>query len=178
MKVYKLKSDLDNYQWLIPTEQSQWRAFWQISEGRSVSRDWSPIQLQVTPDSIDLPMGDSPHLMSGVPLLTNHGMEHLHRFMEKDVEFLQVFLDQTPLWAVNVVSIVDTLDLASSDVVYWQGDLKKIKCYSFRSDKLEGRSIFRIPQTVVSEVFVSEEVKLAIAKAGLKGLICELVWKG
>lgn len=96
------------------------------------------------------------------------------------VEMLPLECGETggsPLWAVNVIRVVDCLDHKQSEFTYFKsGSIKGIRRYVFKPGCLEGQHLFRMPEHNYGWVIASDTFKNRVKSCGLTGLEFELAW--
>ena len=101
-------------------------------------------------------------------------------FYNEDVEFLKVDVDGAFVWAVNVLYVEECLDIKNSRINYFKAsnDVKKIERYAFDKKKIrKGKNIFKIPQTIRTEVYASNAFIDKVEESGLIGLEPKLLWE-
>jgi hypothetical protein len=78
----------------------------------------------------------------------------------------------------NVTRVIDALDESKSDIVRFQGKSKilDIESHYFCEEKLARTAIFKIPQIVTMDVFVTDLFVERVQTEGLKGFRFPLVW--
>jgi len=97
------------------------------------------------------------------------------------VELLPLECEETggsPLWAVNVIRVVDCLDHSQSKINYFRsGNIAGIARYVFKPGCLEGQHLFRMPEHNYGWVIASDTFKNRVEGCGLTGLVFELAWE-
>lgn len=118
---------------------------------------------------------DMPWFRHNVPVLKERALEALGSVLSTDGEFLPLDCDEGQLWAFNVTTVLDALDLDHSDLIrFSSGRIMKVNSYAFRTDKLRAVSAFRIPQ--MSSLFVTGDV--VTHAAALDGVGFRMLWEG
>ena len=80
---------------------------------------------------------------------------------------------------MNVLNVVDCLDYEKSEFEYSPRNSNKIigfKKFAFKFDKVIGHHIFKIPETLRADIFISDELKQKIENSGLKGFKFIEMW--
>jgi hypothetical protein len=144
--------------------------------GKPFKGTWKDVEIGLDPRR--LPKGDTPSLIPGVPIFNRRAMDALRDVLEHNGELLPVIIVGEEYFLFNVTTVVDALDASNSEVIRFNGSTKvlNIRSYSFFSEKLSGRSIFKIPQTPTGDVFVTDAFVKRVNSAALKGFWFPLVW--
>ena len=73
---------------------------------------------------------------------------------------------------INVLEVVDCLDPINTKLVINEvsGNITAVRDHAFRAEPLEGKHIFKTPQTAGLEVLVSDKFKEIVEANDLKGL--------
>jgi hypothetical protein len=139
-----------------------------------VGEKWSPPRLQLFVDDgeADKPEGDFPSFGGVVPLLASKSaLELLQPLIERDVEVLDIHADFGDYFALNVLSR-ECLDREASVLKRFRdGGIMAVEAYAFLPKAVENAHVFRIPEEIMSCVFVDEAFKTAVEEGGLKGLL-------
>lgn len=139
--------------WVVPRLSPKWREHKLVGE--------------VDPEN-DFPGEGGPSRLT--PVFSERAVEGLRDFLQPNGELLPV---RTPLgkyYAFNLTKVVDALDLKRSIVVHGTGKWKTwgIRRFFFRPKRVEGLTIFRIPQ-LPSSIFVTEPFVERVNQLGLNG---------
>jgi hypothetical protein len=103
--------------------------------------------------------------------MTIRAAESLRPLMEGHGEFLP--LGGTPPWVVwNCTRVVDALDLTMTEgQVYPSSTLfMRVSRYVLRAAVVQSETIFKVPERVTSDLFVSERWRAAVLASNLHGL--------
>jgi hypothetical protein len=124
------------------------------------------------------PFNDNPGMM-GYPVFSKRAVDALRDFLKPNAEVLPLSSTVGPYYLINVTTIADVLNWRKSKVVWFIGEKpiasSNILDYQFFPKKLEGRSIFRIPESV-TRIFVTEEFARRVRDHGLIGFQLVKVW--
>lgn len=177
MKVYRYVPDSDNFDSLILREEDAFIRDRFIS-GDPIGDSWQPAEL------IEYSMGnqgDFPSLHRWIPALSQKAWNNLQKEIYKEVEGLPALSHPTrsSYYLLNVLSVIDCLNHESSEISYNRvtGRVSRIRHYSFFDKELEGKKIFKIPETMGLEVFVTDLFKILVEQKVLQGLILEPVFE-
>lgn len=128
----------------------------------------------------DKGIGDVLGLTVGAIVVKEKAMKFLEPLIGNCVEFLPVMYEQNQqLWLMNVLNVVDCFDLDNSEVSYFRSNPAKVMSYdkfAFKEKRIEGHKIFKIPETIQAQIFVTDELKSLIESSELKGFYFELMW--
>lgn len=111
--------------------------------------------------------------MNSAPVLSKKAVEALEPLIGQHCEILPLIeLRGKPFYALNVLTTVDCLDKAGSDIFYASDDsshILRIRSYKFDENKLPlNIPIFKIPDDVGC-VFVTRSFIDAVIEMGLRG---------
>lgn len=160
MNVYILEAQPNSYQNIVPIQEESWDVFREFN-GKSLSATWSPICVRILHDSSDnknLRPGDFPSLASHVPVFDSQVLSVLGDILRKNGEILPLKCDHGDYFAYNVTKIIDALDMDNSEFKRFKTSnrIMRIVKYSFRQNLLDKASIFKLPQSPLSNVFVTD----------------------
>lgn len=146
--------------------------------GSLVRSDWHPPAIEPIDDATggDLPWSDFP-CFGGVPLLARKAQEVLRATLKGHGEVLPTCGMDGQFSILNVTAVADVLDEAGSELTRFEssGHVMSVVRYSFDATKYDGQPIFKIPQLVQSNIFVSDEFVRAVGDARLTGFEFEQV---
>jgi len=90
---------------------------------------------------------------------------------------LDVVNSDQALVALNVTTLVDALDLEKAAVKrFSSGRIMRILRYAFLPGKIAGLVLFKIPETVLQDVYAGEGFLEAFRASELEGFVFKLVW--
>jgi hypothetical protein len=124
------------------------------------------------------PFNDNPGMML-YPVFSKRAVDALRNFLKPNDEILPLSSPVGSYYLINVTTVADVLNWRKSKVVWFIGEkpiaASNILDYQFFRKKLEGRSIFRIPESV-TRIFVTEEFAQRVREHGLIGFQLVKVW--
>ena len=169
----------EGFEWIAPVSKEHYEIL--RFDGTPRRRDWKPILVERVSEprrGIRLVDSDFPWLGGGGLALRERAREVLGARLEPYAELLPLESD-APVWAVNVTKVVDALDEDRSEVLRFEtsNDIMDVKRYEFRKEVVEGLLIFKVPQLLRADPFVSEEFVELVEGSGLKGLAFRLLWE-
>ncbi len=164
MKIYRYVPDVDEYDCLDNV--GDWSAF---DQGVRLAPHWRPTRVAV--DARAGRSGDFPSLLGAIPVLSARAWKALQGLIGERVEALPLDCAAGPYFAINVLDHIDALDYPRSEVERFDdGGVMAIDSYAFKPKVLQGRHIFKLPETAPAETLVSGELKALVEKHKLKGL--------
>jgi len=177
---FRVRHALDEYESLTASEQDIQRlvsidAF----KGQPLRPVWIPFPVwsqQSYEDGASRLPGDFANFVSGALAMTIRAAESLRPLMEGRGEFLP--LGGTPPWVVwNCTRVVDALDFAKTEGhAYPSGKhFMQVSRYVLRAAAVHSETIFKVPERVTSDLFVSERWRAAVLESNLHGLDFEQV---
>jgi hypothetical protein len=181
INVYKLTATTDVFASITTESGADWDRIRQV-DGRPLKDHWSPIRLQWIKrleDGTPLRSTDFPWLASHVPIFSERAVEALRSLLRESGELLELDCEGERLLALNVMRFVDALDVSASKITYF-ADGKKvmdIRSYAFRRDALLSVPLFKLPQTPLGHVFVTDPFVAAVEGAELVGFQFDPVWE-
>lgn len=168
MKIYKYIADSDIYDSLL-FEEKDWDKADYFASGDRLPPELKYFSLQ---DHIVGKKGDFPSLNPHIPVFTPKAWKQLNHLLSQ-IETLS--LNQGEYMALNVLNIVDALDKTQSELTQNRvtGRVSSIQKYVFMEEKLHNKHLFKIPETLGLEVYVSDTFKKVVEDNGLEGLSFE-----
>ena len=175
MKIWKLKSELDKYDILMPTVPFTGDEI-QSFDGRS-HKDWTPLDVKRMYPEENLPLSDAPGFT--IPVFSENAVDALKYLMEGQIELLNLNFKEKKYYGINVINVLNVLDYENAEYKLFKssGRIMKIMKYEFRvCDELYESNIFKIVDEPRSYVFVSNEFKQCVEDNNLSGFKFQLVW--
>lgn len=178
MKVYRLRNDIDRYQYFLVEEESQALTLGTDCAPRLAS--WRPPRVFIY-EPLHRP-GALYNFSYDSPIFSSHATEVLRMFLEMAGELLPLPYEGEVYTLLNVTECINCLDHDRSEWRYVEGQRRGgIKCYMFHRTRFSESLIFKIPETHRSEVLVldredGEGFVDAIQAHGLEGIDLELLW--
>jgi hypothetical protein len=120
---------------------------------------------------------DYPTVGFTVPAFSRRAVDALRDLLEPNGELLPLISDAGEYYAYNITVFADVLDVEHSEIV-WGLDYKFISSitrHEFHADRLNGLSIFSLPQMVLS-YYVTNEFVERIREHRLNGFDVPKVW--
>jgi len=183
MKVYRIRTDANNFQSFYPIDEKIWDTNLLIFDGASRKKDWIPLEVYVL--QTKLKRGNFFKLCPGSLVVDKYAIDSLASFFEMSGELLPIFFDNTEYNILNVTECVNVLNQENTNWVNGQSTGKKIRIekYSFLPERFVEVPLFKIPETCKSEILTitgikdpDYEFKTKVEKLGLQGLIFEEIW--
>lgn len=176
MRVYTLRADYNKYRGLyyLPEDIVEFnRRF----DGASMKNTWTGAEaFSFIPEK--LPKGDTPGFSTHIPVLSSRAVAALSDLLEENGELLPIACDKEDYYLFNVTRVVDALDESNCELDRFpNGRIMDVVRYSFFPDKLEGVNVFKIPQAVLMDVFVTDLFVQRVKTAGLGGFKFREVWR-
>ena len=102
----------------------------------------------------------------------------LRATLGEDGEMLPLDCPEADLKVLNVLRVVDALDLERSKLVRFPstGRIMTVESHIFHAERLRGVKVFKVPELLRTEAFVTDEVVKLVESSGLKGVGFRLVW--
>lgn len=179
VKVYRLRNDVDRYQYFLTNEDS---------DVMSIVMDCSPRLVSWVPPGVFIyePLhkpGAMYNFTSGSPIFSPHATEVLRDFLEMAGELLPLPYEGETYTLLNVTECINCLDQKSSEWRYSPSGEQAggVKRYIFHPKRFSESLIFKIPETHRGEVLLLDredgEGFLDVARAqGLEGFRLDLLW--
>jgi hypothetical protein len=183
MDVYLLVSDADRYENLTVAEGADVNVLLDRFDGRPMRTSWSPLEVEVIRDArhAGRPASDFPLLFGPVPVLSERAARALGDLLAGAGELLPLGADGEGYHALNVTRVIDALDEQRSRVKRFRssGRIMRVLSYAFRPEAIGDAAIFKIPQMVKSDVFLTDRFAAAVRRAELTGLAWDrMLWSG
>jgi RNA polymerase subunit RPABC4/transcription elongation factor Spt4 len=125
------------------------------------------------------PCPDFPGLVDHIPVFSRGAVEALAKLLTPNGELVPLTCNDCDreMLAYNVTRVVDALDPARADVAPGDGkQARDVRSYTFRSQALAETSIFKLPETALKHVYVTEPFVDRVLEEGLQGFVFELMW--
>ena len=176
MRIWKLFSEVDKYENLIPVKKltvDQRHAF----DGRKLKPSWKPLAVKRMGSPGKLELSDSPGFT--IPVFSEKAMKVLRPLISDSIEELELLFKEKEYVGVNVITVLDVIDYEKS-VYKMFSDGNRImyfEKYVFsETEELKKHHIFKIKDESVNKPFVSDEFKKVVEENGLTGFRFQLVW--
>jgi hypothetical protein len=176
MVVYTLDADVNTYRPLFFTDSEHVVEFNRLFDGTPLKKVWTERNdFAFVPRR--LPKGDTPGFSTHIPVFNHKAVRALVDLVEGNGELLPITCGTEQYFVFNVTNIIDALDEANCELQrFSSGRIMDVMRYSFFEEKLTGATVFKIPQAVLMDVFVTDPFVERVSKAGLKGFKFRKVW--
>jgi hypothetical protein len=176
MKLHILDADVDAYRPIYYTNNDDMFEFDRSFDGRSMQKVWNA-QHKFAFVPRFLLKGDTPGYMTHIPVFSPEAVQALAHFLEPNGELLPIICDEESYFVYNVTRVIDALDEAKSEIErYDSGNIMDILRFSFFPEKIGRTTVFKVPQCILTDVFVTELFVKSAQEAKLKGFKFRLVW--
>lgn len=182
MKIYKIKADVNNYQWIVPSNKDDIREklFFECQPKKA---NWQPLDMYVfNPKKKE----GNFYSLGGIGALVfdEKALDAMLTIFEMAGEILPINVEGTALYILNVLDCVNCLDKEKSTWDYYEdGSRGRILSYAFHANRMTEGSIFKIPETCKTEVMIYSDIKddeedfmLLYKRYGLTGMIFEEIF--
>lgn len=177
MHVYMLRAHSDHFQCFIMPDGDLFEFAGRFN-GRSMKRTRIKAKITVDPSSRSTPKGDYPSLIPGVPVFSRRAVTSLSDLLEGNGQVLPVQIGHEEYFLFNATRVVDALDESQSKIIRFpeSSEVLNIRSHFFFKDKIVGLTIFKIPQVITKDVFVTDVFVERVHSAGLKGFWFPVLW--
>lgn len=176
MAIWHVRPDPDHFRSFTPSELTPSEILERKSvfnTGKSVIHDWTPIRATLFDYSGEdsKPIGDFASFGGTVPLvISKKGVDLLSPLIEKDIEILDLQTDSGTFYLLNVFAH-DCLNISKSSLrLFSSGRIMGVDKYVFKAECIENHHIFRVPQEIMSRIFVDAAFRELVYKHKLQGL--------
>jgi hypothetical protein len=135
------------------------------------------LTVEYDPDLPDLPISDFPTLtLPHIPIFSRLAVETLEPLLRANGELVPLNTpDDAEMFAFNVTSVVSALSPKSQIVYFSSGRILDVKQYVLDETRLTDATIFKLPETVLMDVFVNDQFVALVERANLRGFSFEPV---
>ncbi|WP_028592457.1 imm11 family protein [Paenibacillus massiliensis] len=150
-----------------------------ISFGEQIKYKWGPLKVLYKKDKGKYT--DFPRYAPGRFVMNDKALSVLKPLIADLVEILPLRDDKYNFYFCNVINILDCVDKEKSvpvisSVTNKVSSYESMYLYKEMVVGSEKRHIFKIPELIRTRIYVSDEFRDAVLKAGLKGLNFDIVW--
>jgi len=176
MNVYILDADVNKYRPIYYTNEDDIVEFKRQFDGTSMKGRWmAQERFAFVPRR--LPKGDTPGLNTHIPVFSSKAVNVLADLLEPSGELLPITCSAESYFVFNVTRVIDALDEGNCELkLFDDGDIMDIVRFAFFPKRLEQTTVFKVPQCVLTDVFVTDPFVERVKAAGLKGFTFRLVW--
>ncbi|MBI5569331.1 MAG: hypothetical protein HY914_05235 [Desulfomonile tiedjei] len=176
MNVYILDADVNKYRGIHYTNEDDVVEFMRGFNGTPMKDRWTA-QETFQFDHGRLVKGDTPGLATHVPVFSLKATKVLADFLDLGGELLPITCAAERYFVFNVTRVIDALDEGNCELeLFDDGDIMDILRFAFFLERLEGTSVFKVPQCILTDVFVTDPFVERVQTAKLKGFKFRLVW--
>lgn len=148
-------------------------------KGQSMLSWWTPFKVWLRENSADdhlQVLGDFPRFTSGSLAMTTRARDALEDFLWQRGEFLELET-YLPLVLWNCTNVIDALDQSRTRGIRFPNGVGFISVakYVMRGNRIDDEHIFKVPERIGSDLFISDAMGDAILEHGLTGLLLEPV---
>lgn len=178
-KVFRIEGDLENYQYLVPTNLGQPGDEPGILNGTPLPDEWIPPRFYIPYPTKSAPaIWPVPDFAAFAIQEDSKSFELLVRFIHQSCQLIPVDCDGRELLLVHVVEVLNCLDRSNSSMMPTQTHVLQ---YAFHH-RFEW-TLFKIPETCRHEILCWEltgephdEFRATIVRCGLTGLLFREIW--
>jgi len=176
MKVYTLRADYNRYRGLYYTNEDDIIEFNRRFDGTPLKKVWAGKEdFAFVPRR--LPKGDTPGFSTHIPVFNHKAVRALADLLEGNGELLPLTCGVEQYFVFNVTNVIDALDEANCELErFSSGRIMDVVRYCFHEERLAGTTVFKIPQAVLMDVFVTDPFVERVKTARLKGFKFRLIW--
>ena len=180
--VFILSADMDRFEWFHPND-AESRDILVCRKGLLESIPDRPIPIQIGGNEGEV--SDFPQLDFSTPCMSKYAWDRLRGLIETDVQLIPVSrADGAVYYAINVLRVVDCFMrdksrfsirplFESTDYGY----ISAIYEYGLDMSKLGDAAIFKIPEMVGREVYVTDVFKNTVESNGLTGFCFRRIYR-
>lgn len=173
MSIWKITRDSKHHPLGVVKESEFERLPW--FTGKTMADVWPNPEVYIFygfEDDDDSPNpGDFPYFRSsGVLACSERALKVIKPLVANFVEILPLDYKDQHFYTLNVLNVVDCVDYTRSIVEYSQSGRPSIRRLRFDLDCVGDKPIFKIPQYVLTTIFVSDVFKSLVENHGLVGL--------
>ncbi|MGC9346671.1 MAG: imm11 family protein [Anaerolineae bacterium] len=125
------------------------------------------------------PLCDYPGLVDHIPIFSRRAADALSSLLMPNGEFVPIECGDCDreVVAFNVTRVVRVLDQKASVVAAGDGEQARcVRHYAFRSRRLTGIPIFKLPETALKSVYVTEVFLDRVLEEHLEGFVFQVIW--
>ena len=183
MKVYRLKTDVERYQYFLADPREDENLL--VMDCKPKSQEWKPPGVFIYEPKHE--PGDFYNFGSSLLITNPRATELLRIHLETAGELLPLPYEDSIYYALNVTLCINCLNHERTEWILGKSTGKKIGIsrYSFWYDRFSESDLFKIPETCKSEILYVEGLKdpedsfrFVVESNGLKGLLFEEIWVG
>lgn len=182
MKIYKVTSDVNEYQWIMPKDEADLFSYLSF-DCVSKEQKWEAREMYIFN-----PKKKKGNFFSlggiGALVFDKTALDAMLTLFEMAGEILPLRLDNEILYALNILECTNALDQEHTKWSYYNNGARgRILNYAFHKNRLTESSIFKIPETSKAEILTYAGIKDAndefyhlYTKHNLQGLVFEEIY--
>jgi hypothetical protein len=176
VNVYKLDTDVENYESIYIHPSGQLYDVTNQFNGDSLKLSLESMTFKFYQEG--LPKGDFPSLIPNIPVFSRKAVDSLKDMLVLNGELLRINCDNQEFFLFNVTRVIDALDESKSAIERFKssGRIMDIDRHAFIPEKIKEETVFKIPQMVTMDVFVTDWFVHRVKFSRLKGFKFPLVW--
>lgn len=176
MKVYFLRGVPNLYRGIL-VSRGKHSDFVERFSGNPIVHPLPEVTIEWDPTALRFPKGDYPALDANTPVFTRKAVTALADLLEANGELIPISVSGEEHYLFNVTRVIDALDESRCRAVRFDdGRIMYVKVHYFFAEEIGDAPIFKIPQTVDSDVFVTDEFVTRVESARLKGFEFPFLW--
>ncbi len=181
LRVYEF-SVVEGYEWVRPIAEEDFELFRQFDGTPCLDR-WRPIPVGLVKEDEHgqrFAPSEFPWLGEHAPIMKPSAAACIRGCVPGDeAELLPLLCEEVELTLLNPLRVVDALDLERSTMVRYpsSGRIMTVKSLVFEAVKIDGLTVFRVPELLRTAVFVTGPLVDAVTDAGFEGVGFNLLWE-
>jgi hypothetical protein len=183
MRISRIRLNSNKFQSFLPKDIDIWKTDALKMDCKSKLAKWNAPEIYI--QNIKHEPGNFFHLCSGAFVADSSAAEGLRSILEMAGELLPLTHLGSPLFLLNVLECVNCLDSKKTTWITGKTTGAKIRIvdYHFEKARFSESTIFKIPETALSEILCVEgfkdpedEFRAQVEAQGFKGIDFELLW--
>lgn len=175
MRAFILKSDVLHYRQLVLAERPDLLEVVRRFDGTSLHSTELDLRIEVDDETISLPKADITLVESHIPVFSKRAIDALGDMLVGRGDIVSVSCSDGEYFAFNVTSLLNAMDTKSSDIKYFpNGKIMAVRSYVLHQSKISS-PIFKLSQTPMRAVFVTDDFVEVVERAQLVGFLFEQV---
>lgn len=178
MRIYLLHANVNNYQMLALLGESTLERYRKF-DGTPLPDSMDALAVEIMPGEQNQPTGDFPGLTSHIPVFSQRAVKALEDLLAPAGELIPLHCAacEDDYVAMNVTRLIDALDKQRSAVKRFRsGRIMRILRYEFLVDRLQGATLFKLPEKVLQNLYVTEPFVERVVEHALRGFEFRLIW--
>lgn len=176
MKIWQLMLDMQSLRIGLENREEDSHLYIEHFRGISMNSWWKPVNVVTLKEKENV---DFTTYMPNIPLFSRIGKGYIEPLIKDLIEFLPVNHSKYDLFLGNVINVVDSIDYSRSVLRNsLPGSFAGFDDIYFSPKKLDKHNIhiFKVPELVLTHVFVSDQFREQIIKSKLLEFKFNEVW--